>query len=767
MLNRILITLLLISPIIGCGQTEPKPSNKQVDQLNLKIDGWAEDFVIPGTAVAIIENGEIVLQKGYGYADVKNQIKISAQTGFNIASISKTVTAWGVMKLVEQGKLNLDSPAESYLTRWNLPESEYSTKKVTIRRLLSHTAGLSLHGYPGYAPKDTLPTLEESLSGSTNGSGDVRLIMEPGTYYQYSGGGFTLLQLIIEEVTGISFENYMEKEILLPLKMTNSSFTIDQRILKNSSAEHNAFGEKIDFELFTAKAAAGFQTTIEDLSKFALACLDTNNSYQQVLKSSTLKQMATDEGAAKGRYGLGFSVEYFNGNEVKIIGHNGSNDGWQAALRLNQKTGDGIIILTNSANGRDLIAQVYCDWMDWSQKVWMGNRSAKSITPLFIRTYKKEGIERVLSTFKTIKKNQDKEYYYNEHHLNLFGYELLWKGKVKDAVKLFKMVVEEYPYSFNAYDSYAEALLADGQRAEAIKNYTLSVQMNPKNDNGKEILIKEGVNVDSIKPFATEEEMKKLTGLYTSNEKSKTEWNVHLEFSHGGLLLKDRGMNTALVPLGNNKFVNPRHQGPHDNGLLVFNGKANNKVELKIYDKHSFRKIDENLLETIDTWSQEIFVFPLNFARDINYKGFEDVRFPKGWSNKDTTTFWSYAGAWSIDEEKVFTKKELNAVWRLYFDGLMNDVNKIHGAKLEKTVANFEVEKTTKNSTHFTGKLRVVNAFGANEPIELHAKVEQRICPSSKRSFVLFKFSPSAFNQEVWKELDAIILLNNLCSASK
>ena len=177
------------------------------------------------------------------------------------------------MNLVQEGKIDLDAPAEKYLTRWHLPDSKFNSEEVTIRRLLSHTAGLSLSGYPNWTFRDTLPTLEESLNGKTNGVGRVEIIIKPGSKYEYSGGGYTVLQLIIEEVTGQKFQDYMQEEILNPLGMTNSSFKIDEKILRASATEYDNFGEAIDFEIFTAQAAAGFHTTIEDFSRFVIASL--------------------------------------------------------------------------------------------------------------------------------------------------------------------------------------------------------------------------------------------------------------------------------------------------------------------------------------------------------------------------------------------------------------------------------------------------------------------------------------------------------------
>ena len=265
MIKQPMLLLAILLSFALSAQKESKEIKQFVTELDQKLPQLLNDFSVPGTAIAIIENGKVILQKGYGYSNVDKETKVTTTTGFNIGSISKTIAAWGVMKLVQDGKIDLDAPAEKYLTRWHLPKSDFDSNAVTIRRLLSHTAGLSLHGYPGWSPKDKLPTIEESLDGKNNGPGRVEIIMEPGTKWKYSGGGFSILQLIIEEVTGQKFEDYMQAEILNQLGMMHSSYTIDDTILKASSLEHNNFGEVIEFELFTAQAAAGLHTTIEDL----------------------------------------------------------------------------------------------------------------------------------------------------------------------------------------------------------------------------------------------------------------------------------------------------------------------------------------------------------------------------------------------------------------------------------------------------------------------------------------------------------------------
>ena len=128
---------VLFAPVVLGAQEKSKSVQQFLEKLDQKVPQILDDFAIPGSAIAIIDNGEIVLQKGYGYANLEKEIKVTTKTGFNIASISKTVAAWGVMKLAQDGKIDLDAPVEDYLTRWQLPPSAFNSTAVTTRRLLA------------------------------------------------------------------------------------------------------------------------------------------------------------------------------------------------------------------------------------------------------------------------------------------------------------------------------------------------------------------------------------------------------------------------------------------------------------------------------------------------------------------------------------------------------------------------------------------------------------------------------------------------------
>ncbi|MFT5435547.1 MAG: CubicO group peptidase (beta-lactamase class C family) [Ulvibacter sp.] len=515
----LIVTILISSTLLA--QNDSKSTEQFVGELDQRIPELLNDFIVPGAAIAIIENGEVILQKGYGYSDINKGVKVTKTTGFNIGSISKTIAAWGVMKLVQEGKIDLDAPAEQYLTRWHIPKSDFDSDKVTIRRLLSHTAGLSLHGYPGWTPKDELPTIEESLDGKNNGPGRVEIIMEPGTKWKYSGGGFSILQLIIEEVTKQKFEDYMQAEILNPLGMTSSSYTIDDKILKSSSLEHNNFGEVIDFELFTAQAAAGLHTTIEDFTKFAQASLYTNKNnkkHQQILSATTLEEMMEPALASNGSYGLGYQVDAIQGTSVVLRGHGGANTGWHAFLMLDPETNDGFIMITNGGAGLNIYRQAFCDWIFWKTGESQARRC--NILPSVANKLKQivdnTGVDKIEVAYADLKKNQADTYNFSEDQLNQLGYHYLGNEKVENALAIFKLNAETFPDSANAYDSYGEALLANGDKEKAIENYLKSVKINPGNDYGIKVLGELGVNTENLaKPIVIDEKvLERYIGKY-------------------------------------------------------------------------------------------------------------------------------------------------------------------------------------------------------------------------------------------------------------
>lgn len=320
-------------------------------------------------ALALIENGRL---HGEHFSSIGRPV--DHDTLFQVASLSKWITAWGVMTLVESGRLDLDAPASRYLTRWALPPSEFDNEGVTLRRLLSHTAGLTDGlGYAGFAPGAEVQTLEQSLTRASDASpgadGAVRAGAAPGGAWNYSGGGYTLLQLIIEEASGEPFNAYMQRAVFAPLGMSRSTFELPEGGGANVAEFFDVDGSRATHYLFTATAAASLYTSTADLTRFIQAHLAGPNGEppgRGVLRPESLVEMRRPHAFQFGAeiWGLGVVLYAPNNAGDFIIGHDGSNaPAINTTARFDPESGDGIIVL-ESGNAR-LATDLAGDWVFW------------------------------------------------------------------------------------------------------------------------------------------------------------------------------------------------------------------------------------------------------------------------------------------------------------------------------------------------------------------------------------------------------------------
>lgn len=375
------LVLILLGLSFAFAQPE-EPLEEFAKRLDARILRLLRRYKVPGVGVAVVHGGSVAWVKGYGLADEASAQPVTRDTVFQVASVSKPVAAWGVLRLVEQGKLELDAPVSQYLKRWQLPASEFDSSGVTIRRLLSHSAGLSVHGYHGFEPTETLPTLEESLSGKDKvyvgpkgGPTDVRVVAEPGGEFRYSGGGYTLLQLLIEEVSGHLFADFMQREVLSPLGMTRSAYEWTPEMKPLTATAYEQSGEPAPNYLFTAKAAAGLYTTPSDLAHWLAAAMPGGAGEpagRGVLSPETLQQMLTPldptltTWGPDSSYGLGYLITTLR-NGTRMISHGGDNQGWKAQVAALPEKGEGIVILANSDSAARLVHyDVFCMWSDWA-----------------------------------------------------------------------------------------------------------------------------------------------------------------------------------------------------------------------------------------------------------------------------------------------------------------------------------------------------------------------------------------------------------------
>ena len=314
-------------------------------------------------ALVLIENGEVVDELFEGV-----QGAISRDTMFQTASMSKWITANGVMKLVQEGSLDLDQPIADILTRWQLPQSEFGDDKVTARLLLSHMSGLTDGlGFGDYEPEETVPTLEESLS-RPRASGErevkIELGLEPGTEFKYSGGGYLILQLLIEEISGEGFEDYLQREMLEPLKMSRSTFDYIAE-WDDISNSYDADGHLATLYRYAAKGATGFATSAGDMTRFVQSQL-AGDGPAYPLRKETINSMRKPHASAFGIdiWGLGTILYAPTESGDYVYGHDGQNDpAINAAVRINPDTGDAFICFVSG--GQSLATALGHDWVLW------------------------------------------------------------------------------------------------------------------------------------------------------------------------------------------------------------------------------------------------------------------------------------------------------------------------------------------------------------------------------------------------------------------
>ncbi|MGB6833458.1 MAG: serine hydrolase [Candidatus Acidiferrum sp.] len=318
-------------------------------------------YKVPAVSVAFFNHGQIIWTKAYGLADVASKKPTTADTLFQAASISKPVAALAALRLVQDGKLNLDEDVNVKLKTWKVPESAFTEKeKVTIRRILSHSAGLTVHGFAGYASDEAVPTVVQILNGEKPANSDpIRVDVVPGTLWRYSGGGFVVLQTLLYDVTGKPFPQIMSDLVLRPAGMTHSTY--EQPLPKNlwpeAATPYRANGDPVKggWHTYPEMAPAGLWTTPSDLARIAI---EVQNEYagksSKILSQDMARQMLTPQ---MGTWGLGFGLESTGGKPS--FSHGGANEGFRCNLFAYTDGGQGFAVMTNSDSGGELTEEIY------------------------------------------------------------------------------------------------------------------------------------------------------------------------------------------------------------------------------------------------------------------------------------------------------------------------------------------------------------------------------------------------------------------------
>ncbi|MGE5633403.1 MAG: serine hydrolase domain-containing protein [Caulobacteraceae bacterium] len=333
--------------------------------LDLRVPKLMRLYGIPGASIALVRDGRIVYTAAFGCANRKSGKKITADMPMRVQSISKSVTAWAVLKLVEEGKLNLDDPAEKYLKDWKLPASYYPPNSMTVKQLLCHTAGLPLGDvFTLYSPDEAVPSLEESLTHS------AILFQMPGKGFSYSNVGYNLLELIIEMVTERDFAEYMKNEVLHPLGMYHSDFEWSEESLASAPLGYTLDGKPVSPYRYPERASGGLIATVGDIARFCIAGMP-DFSDQQVLARPVVEQLYSAQAESLGlysavfdAYGFGYYTERLSDGKL-AVSHGGQGTGWMSHFHAVPETGDAIVILTNSQRSWPFISSLLNGWARW------------------------------------------------------------------------------------------------------------------------------------------------------------------------------------------------------------------------------------------------------------------------------------------------------------------------------------------------------------------------------------------------------------------
>lgn len=317
-------------------------------------------YHVPGVAIAVLRDGKLVHSAGYGLRRAGSRDAVNADTLFSVGSVSKVITAATTLRLVANGSLALDQDISTYLRSWKVPATSTTpTPQVSLRMLMSHTAGLGVHGFADYLPGEPLPTLLQTLDGIAPAKNKpVRLIQAPGERGDYSGGGVMVEQQVLEDASGQPLDALARAQVFAPLHMQRSRFTTPPDTLDNIAKAHDGDGAPTalprGWQTFPEAGASGLWTSATDLAAFVAALTNSYRAPGGFLPQPIAIDMMTE--VSPSWHGLGPRLD--GSGATRIFHHGGSNDSYRAWIEGYLETGDGLVILTNGENGAELTTEI-------------------------------------------------------------------------------------------------------------------------------------------------------------------------------------------------------------------------------------------------------------------------------------------------------------------------------------------------------------------------------------------------------------------------
>jgi CubicO group peptidase (beta-lactamase class C family) len=469
-------SLLFIVALAACRTTQSSPVESRLATLDTAVPALMQSAQVPGVSVAVID-GENVRARTYGLANAKTGERATDKTVFEAASLGKPVFAYAVMKLVEQGKLDLDKPLSDYVVE---PfASDPRVNKITARIVLSHRTGFQ----------------------NWRRDQPLQIAFEPGTRFSYSGEGFVYLQRAVEAITHEPFDAFMRRTVFEPLGMSDTSYVWQPAYETRKAFAHDETGNVAGRDVMhTPFAASSLHTTAADYGRFISAILErrgiTDKSVRAMLRpeiavpeSCTMCATISDPGPASRTISWGLGWSLFSSNGHHDFWHWGDNGAFKAYVIADDAHKSGVVMFMNGSGGLAIAGDIAAialghtpgapaleqkplDWVRYDR--W--DAPAKvALHDILISG--SDAVGRLRATPQI-----------SEADVNSIGYSLLRAGHIADAVEVLRLNTQRHPDSWNAWDSFGDALSKADKRAEAIDAYAKSVELNPSNSKAAEIL---------------------------------------------------------------------------------------------------------------------------------------------------------------------------------------------------------------------------------------------------------------------------------------
>jgi CubicO group peptidase (beta-lactamase class C family) len=471
----IIILFILVSNYVAA-QESPSQIEEKVDPV---IQQVMKSYDLPGMAIAIVKDDEIVYAKGFGVKNLETKDPITAKSLFHMASVSKPFSATAIMQFVEQGKVKLDDPVVKYLPYFKINDERH--KEITISQMLSHISGMpDVFDYEWDKPEYDDGAAERYVRSLA----DKELIAVPGETFAYSNMAFEVLGDLIAKVAGMSFEDYVKTNILDPLDMKESTF-LKKQVSPELATTPHVMGLKIEIsDIYPYHRAHAPSSTLHssalEMCNWAIANMNRGTfKGKRILKPESydvLWEPAKLNNGKTVRSGLSWFLRTYR--EIDTVFHSGGDVGYRTFFVMMPEKKAAAVVLSNcdfAPTGNIAIAALFM-----TLELEPPPIPGPPIRAALGKTIAQKGVDAAIEQYRELKENHAKSYSFDPGQLNRLGYQLINLERIEDAIKIFKLNIEAYPKVANGYDSLGEAYMKKGDNENAIKYYEKALELDPK-----------------------------------------------------------------------------------------------------------------------------------------------------------------------------------------------------------------------------------------------------------------------------------------------